>query len=251
MATRGRSPNYPAIPLGDLLVNLERYVANEGRAPVDVETAAKALGYSGLNGAARTRMGAMKQYGLLQGRDDAVKISDLGLRIAFPSSDDDKREALREAALAPDLFRELYDSYPDSSPDAVKAYLIRVRQFTPDGASLASRSFKQTMDFAGVGSKRLEAKDVVATATVVGGSEAVAPSGASQPLVTVGVASAPTNADSTAAGASTLQLVIPFAGRKLSVSIAIEGVGLERAHIAKIRRHLELIEEDLEADTGG
>ena len=53
----------------------------EKRTAVAQDVASKALGYKGLNGPARLMLSAMKKYGLLEGRGNAVKLSDLAVSV--------------------------------------------------------------------------------------------------------------------------------------------------------------------------
>jgi len=148
VATKERSPNYPQIGLTDAVDLIKKFYDAEGRTLVDNETAAKALGYGGLSGRSRLKLAALKQYGLLQGREDSISISPLGLRIIHPDDEDDYASALREAARAPAIFLALLDTHLVASENAIVAYLVKNKSFTSDGAKQVAKSFKDAVALA-------------------------------------------------------------------------------------------------------
>jgi hypothetical protein len=143
-----RSPNYPAIPLREAVELVQRFFQAEGKTTVDGETVAKAFGYGSANGTSRTKLGALKQYGLMQGRMDRIAITPLGIRICHPESDDEYLEALREAARNSEVLASLIETHLAASENAVVSHLIKSRSFTPEGARLLARSFKDTVSLA-------------------------------------------------------------------------------------------------------
>ncbi len=145
--SRSRSPNYPNIGLPQAIQSTQALWDREGRTPVDSETAVRAWGYSSLSGPARSRIAALRQYGLLEETEDGIRVSGLGLEIIqHPEGSEERRAAIAGAALAPDLFRELSKTHLRASDDALKAYLVTKRQFTDDGAKQFIRAFRETMD---------------------------------------------------------------------------------------------------------
>jgi hypothetical protein len=143
-----RSPNYPAIPLREAVELIQKFFQAEGKTAVDGDTVAKAFGYGSANGTSRTKIGALKQYGLLQGRLNQISITPLGLRICHPESDEEYLAALREAARNPDVLAALIETHLAASETAVISHLIKARNFTSDGARLLARSFKDTVSLA-------------------------------------------------------------------------------------------------------
>src|ERR1700676_1385609 len=103
-----RSPNYPALGLRDAIQRVRALWNKEKRTAVPADVAAKAIGYNGLSGPSRTAIAAMKKYGLVDSDDNTVKVSELAVRILVPANMDQELEALREAALKPELFRQLH-----------------------------------------------------------------------------------------------------------------------------------------------
>jgi hypothetical protein len=128
------------------LESAEELWKREGRTPVPADVAVKAWGYSSLSGPARSRIAALKQYGLLDESQGGLRVSDLAIEIIqHPEGSTERRNAIAQSALMPDLFRELSKTHGQASDDALKAYLVTRRQFTEDGAKQFIRAFRDTM----------------------------------------------------------------------------------------------------------
>lgn len=71
------------------------------------------LGYSGVrNGSFRTRVSAVRMFGLIEDTDDQkLRVSARGRRIVAPITPTDGRNARVEAFLAVDLFKKVFDRY--------------------------------------------------------------------------------------------------------------------------------------------
>lgn len=146
-----RSPNYPACSLDDAVVMVKGFWTKEQRTSVPAEVAAKAIGYKSLSGPARTALASLKKYGLLTDEKQGMKVSQLALRILNPANEPEKLGALRDAALKPELFRELSQSHLNASDDAMRAHLINTLGFSDTGARTLIKSFRDTMGFAKLG----------------------------------------------------------------------------------------------------
>jgi hypothetical protein len=106
------------------------------------------MGYNTLNGASATAISALIKYGLLEGRGEEIKISDRAMRILHPQSPAEKAEAVRDAAAAPELFRELTEKFPGRMPteEVVRSYLIR-RGFAEAALSPVILAYRETNEF--------------------------------------------------------------------------------------------------------
>ncbi len=145
--TKDRSPNYPALGLSETIELARTLWTKEKRTAVPAEVAAKAIGYKGLSGPARTKLSALKKYGLVEEDRQGVHISDLAMRIIHPEHPQEAESALKEAALKPDLFRELFESHIEASDDALRAHLLR-RDFSEAGARHLIAAFRDTLTIA-------------------------------------------------------------------------------------------------------
>jgi hypothetical protein len=140
-----RSPNYPSVGLRDALLRVRGLWGKEKRTPVDYAVAAEAIGYGGLNGPSRSMLSSMKKYGLIESDDRTVRVSDLALRILHPANDQEALEAVREAALKPELFGDLYHTHRDASDAALRSHLITKLGFSEVGARQVIKAFRDTL----------------------------------------------------------------------------------------------------------
>lgn len=144
---KARSPGYPAIGLKEAAGRARMVYDADYQNRVPKEVIAAHMGYKGLSGASLPVIAALSQYGLIEGRGDETRVSDLALQIFFSESGSGERlEAMREAALAPELFAELHSRFPDgkASDAAIRSYLL-MKKFIPSAADTAIRSYRETI----------------------------------------------------------------------------------------------------------
>ncbi|MFQ6027598.1 MAG: hypothetical protein ACE5Q6_08915 [Dehalococcoidia bacterium] len=150
MATR-RSPNYPSMELSSAIDAVKKIYAKEGRSEMAQEVAVKAMGYNTLNGASRSALGALRHYGLFDAKrgENNGKLSQRALTLSLmPPSANEYKQAVKEAALEPPLFRDLYQSMPDASDQNLIYHLVTKGEFTHDGAERCSKVFRAAIQFA-------------------------------------------------------------------------------------------------------
>lgn len=145
-----RSPRYPRIDLSKAISLVSRLYDGAHQSKVDADTAAQVIGYSNsVSGAAAIALGALRQFGLVDGLRGDVSVSDLAMRILRPMNDEEQIEALHEAANKPDIFASVLGQFPDGIPrsDApIIAYLVRQMGFSQSGASEFIGIFRATFD---------------------------------------------------------------------------------------------------------
>lgn len=153
----------PAYPYVDLRRAVERtqVVADKGggRQPMPPESFYTLWGIGAKSSGARQTLAALNYYGLVdyigRGNDRRAKLTDLARRIVFDQRDGspERAAALRQAALEPPIFRELYDRYGHIVPadSVLHSYLMIERGFTKQGAEAATDNYKSTFEFAGLG----------------------------------------------------------------------------------------------------
>lgn len=146
---RIRSPNYPAMSLPDALDKVQALYRAQHTHAAPREVVAKNIGYSGLNGASATSISALHKYGLLEKIGDEIKVSDRALRIMHPHSPEERRAAIRDAAMEPSLFAELAERFPGAMPndELLRNYLIR-KGFAPAAVSGVILAYRDTSEFA-------------------------------------------------------------------------------------------------------
>ena len=147
MAKRIRSPNYPSISLSDAVDRLVKLggVIHSHPAPRDVVL--EGMGYSGPNGASLTALAALRKYGLIQREGEDFRITERGMMYLHPQKDEERIQAVRDAAGEPKLFAELNDRFSDgkASDELIRSFLLR-NGFTPSAASSALLNYRETMD---------------------------------------------------------------------------------------------------------
>jgi hypothetical protein len=143
-----RSPNYPAFGLTEAVDAVKALWEKEKKTPVDVATIATAWGYGSVSGRVRSKLGAVRKFGLVEDTADGIRVSAIAMRILHEADNTERLTAMREAALKPSLFRELYESHANASDQAIKSYLILKRGFSDAGAREATRAFRDTIEVA-------------------------------------------------------------------------------------------------------
>lgn len=142
-----RSPSYPQFPLPKCISLLKMLYESAHRATVDSQTAIEALGYSPRSGSGLGALSSLKQFALVEGRDESISITGLGLTLLEPMNDSEYHAAYRSAALSPVLFLELYQLFDESSPSepVLRSMAVRKYEFTSTGAEKLFRSFSETI----------------------------------------------------------------------------------------------------------
>lgn len=238
MATM-RSPNYPAQSLTHALAALGKLYAAEKRTPVSHDTAAVALGFKSLSGPARVTIGSLRQYGLVQKTGKgAIRVSDLGVR-ALHGNPEDRAAALSDAATNPALFKELAREHADASENAIVSYLITKKEFHPDGARRAAKAFRATLGLA---------KQQASGYSALNGGQEPEDMGDAE----VGQGWQDTSRSGGSGGGTpapgVFSMTVPFAKGSISVQVRVTGDAISPAHLARVRRYLELAEQDWEGE---
>jgi hypothetical protein len=144
-----RSPNYPSLGLSDAIGLVKLVWDRERRSVAQPPVVATAWGYTGMNGLVRTKLAALKKYGLLEQAGDGLRVSELASKIIqYPAGSPEYRDAVREAALKPEIFRELLSSHGTASEENLHAHLVVKKGFAPAGAKLVIKAWRETMSFA-------------------------------------------------------------------------------------------------------
>lgn len=151
MAQKGRSPNYPYIGLGEAIECAKKFFAKQKRAPVSPDVAINSWGFKKPTGSSNRYLSALRQYGLLDyaGTGKDVRVSELAVTI-FHGTSSEYENAVKKAALFPNIFSALVDDYPDGFPDenGLKSALITKKKFSVEAAGRCVRSFMDTIRIA-------------------------------------------------------------------------------------------------------
>ncbi len=153
MVAKHRSPNYPRVNLEtaiDLLRKLYNKVRKGEFTAID---AAGAWGYNSASGPVRAHLAALRQYGLLEGKKgrnaENPRISRRGLAFVLRNrASREYKSELKEAALAPPLFEEIYSTLSDAADGALREHLIAEMGFTDSGAQRYVEVYRDTIQLA-------------------------------------------------------------------------------------------------------
>lgn len=143
---KARSPQYPAIGLKEAVEKVTAVYNNDYQNPIPRAVAAAHMGYQSLNGKSLGVLSAVLKYGLLEGRGDDTRVSDLAVAIiAHPPGFAERVTALREAGGRPELFSELDGRFQGgkASDQALRSYLL-TQKFIPTAADAAIRAYRET-----------------------------------------------------------------------------------------------------------
>jgi hypothetical protein len=144
-----RSPQYPAISLKEAVEKVRLIWDQDYQNALPRPVVAQHMGYQSLNGKSLGVLAALGKYGLLEGRGDNTRVSDLAVTIlAHPPGTPERVEALRGAASRPELFAELEGKFPGgkASDQAIRSYLL-TQKFIPTAADAAIRAYRDTKGF--------------------------------------------------------------------------------------------------------
>jgi hypothetical protein len=150
MEKRLRSPSYPSLSLKDAVERVRKLATEIGQRSVDRGTVAVGMGYSGLSGSSASAISALQRYGLIEGRGDSIAVTDRAMTILYPNSPSEMGAALREAALGPELFKDLFERFGDSvqNDEIIRNFLLR-NKFAPNAVAGAISAYRETIEFVG------------------------------------------------------------------------------------------------------
>ena len=136
MAKRTRlNRPYPTQPLQDALPIAQKIQDANGGNPVETDMLAEAMGTSVKSSLFMQRLKSSAMYGLTIGAhtDEMIELTALGERLTAPGSPEEQAESVRQAALAPDVFRKFYAAYSGKAmPGDIYAANTLTRQLGVD-----------------------------------------------------------------------------------------------------------------------
>lgn len=157
---QGRSPAYPFTTLSRAIERADQVrAAGASRGEYPPETFYKLWELGAQSSGARQTMAALNHFGLVEyiGRGDTrkVKLSDLALKIVLDKQPNsrERAEAIKTAALTPEVHRSLYDKYGALLPADVvlQTFLSRDLGFNEEAAKSLIDNYRATLSLAGLG----------------------------------------------------------------------------------------------------
>jgi hypothetical protein len=146
--SKGRSPRYPRISLLEAVHHARVLYEGAHRSVISSDTAYRVMGFNGKNGSSATALGAVRQFGLVDGLRGDIKIGALALRILEPSDRMEYLAGLREASMEPEVFANLIQHFGGLVPksdEPIRSYLIRTLNFSRSGADECIAVLRQTL----------------------------------------------------------------------------------------------------------
>jgi hypothetical protein len=144
-----RSPEYPAISLKEAIERVKLVYDKDYQNRLPKHVIAEHMGYKSLSGASLPVLSALTKYGLLEGRGDETRVSDLAVAlIAHEPGTPERMQALKQASVLPELFTDLDKRFQDgkASDQAIRSYLL-TSKFIPVAADAAIRAYRDTKEF--------------------------------------------------------------------------------------------------------
>lgn len=154
--TRGKSPKFPAIGLNKA-VEVVEWASKHGisfkRETFATFGSRRDTKGSAKSGAFIRRIAALKYFGLIEEKGGQIELTELTKRIIFPKDEAEKKKALIESFLGPELFKSLYEA-TSKNTSIRKGDLanIAVREYgiTPQAKGDFISSFINSAEFAGL-----------------------------------------------------------------------------------------------------
>jgi len=130
-----RSPNCPQITFQEAIEKGRLVYEKEYTHPAAREVVVQSLGYSGINGRSLSMIGALRQYGILEGGGDALRISDDAVSFYVLEDTGERQAALHRMLFNPPFFAQIHADFGDALPSEsnLKHYLMK-NGFLPKAA---------------------------------------------------------------------------------------------------------------------
>lgn len=148
---RERSAAYPAFELEQMVCDIANLTQKLGKGPFSRDSAAKALGYSGISGVSSSRIAACVHFGLLERTGGAYCLSELAQKIVYSENDAEKKRAIIDAVQSPALYSKLLSEFNGQAlPQMLDNILVRRYGISNNAANNAAKIFRASIEYAGV-----------------------------------------------------------------------------------------------------
>ncbi len=144
-----RSPSYPGYNLGRAIEMVRAAYSGAHRSEIDNLTLAQLIGFKSLSGPALGAIAALKQFGLIEGRDPKLRVTPLALSILEPLTDEERKKGLIQAARTPPAYDEVFREFGGKMPahNVLRAIAIRRFGFSGGGADRFVAILRDSLDF--------------------------------------------------------------------------------------------------------
>lgn len=145
-----RSPNCPQVTFQEAAEKGRLLYQHEHTHPASREVVAQSLGYSGLNGRSLSMIGALRQYGLVEGPGESMRVTDDAVTYFELDSGPERDAALSRMLFTPSVFAQIHTEFGDTLPSEqnLKHYLIKMG-FLPKAAEGVIEVYRENIRLIG------------------------------------------------------------------------------------------------------
>lgn len=153
---RHRSPAYPAIDLEQAINRTYQLYNYAKQGAVTVSNVLLDWGFKADSSNGMKVVAALGYFGLIDdtgtGERRKIQLTERARRIVLDREDSSERVlAIKEAALAPTIYSDLWGNYGHDAPDAeIRTYLIFDKKFNPSAADGIVKDYKASVAYAGI-----------------------------------------------------------------------------------------------------
>lgn len=161
-----RSPSYPMISLEGAIDRAKILWEKDRHNLMPKEVVLNHLGYEETSSYGGRVLAALKKFELIEEKNEKFKLTQWALDLAiYPTSDNRYLRALKEIALKPTIYQELFKKYKRGLPsdENLTAELIRGYGFNPRKVKGFIEDYRRTIDFADLYSDKEEDKQPLDT----------------------------------------------------------------------------------------
>jgi hypothetical protein len=150
---RVRSPAYPAESLPAAVGRVKKIYDQDHESGSTVESAALHMGFNKAHGEALSVLAGLKKFGLIETRGDRVVVTKRAVSILLFADQERGKNALREAVLLPQAYRELFNRFKGSklpSDQTLRSELIADKGFNPKAVDGFIKDFRASLAYASI-----------------------------------------------------------------------------------------------------
>jgi hypothetical protein len=149
-----RSPRYPAMSLKDAVAKVKAIYDADKTAGSPLKAALGHMGYTAQSGPANAAIAALRRFGLVESRSGRVVPTARAIAILkLPETDQRRKTAIRDAVLAPSLYKTLLEQYKDTglpSQASLEQELCLDERFNHNRIPGLVKDFLDSLKFAGL-----------------------------------------------------------------------------------------------------
>lgn len=167
-----RSPNCPQVTFQEVAEKGRLLYQREHTHPANKEVVAQSIGYSGINGRSLSMIGALRQYGIIEGPGEGLRVTEDAVTYFELESGAERAAALSRMLFTPPVFAQIHQEFGDTLPSEqnLKYYLIK-QGFLPKAAEDVISVYRENIRLVENKPSRYN-EDVIATPDKTSGTPA-------------------------------------------------------------------------------